>query len=882
VAVTLPRLADRVLARIPSAARSAVGEQTVVTAAQVLAGAGNLAFTIAAARILDPAGFARLAAFLAVYLLVHLPTGSLSAAGALDPRRVPRLRRRIGPPALAGGAAVAAAAPVLAPALGLSPALVVTLGAAVPGAVLLSLERGPLHALGMHRRIGLSLLAEPLVRLAAGIPLTLVAGPEGAAVGITAAGYAAWAVAARRRPAASPTVPPAPVPAGRVGWTMTSFVLLAVLFQQDLLLANSRLPAGEAGAFAAVSTLGGITAFATVRIPTMLLPRALQRSREALATAYLSTAAIAVTVAAAAALVPDLVVGAVFGDAYGAAVPLVPRYLAAMGLLALLRVWVTYSCASGHGTTGTAVAAGTLAVHLGLLLAVGTDAAGVADATLWAATAGVGGVALLEGGNRLRRRRGPATAAVTGLTALALAVRLPVTRGLWLDEATSVAQARLPFGAMIGNLAATDVHPPLHAAVLWATTRVAGFSELAVRAPSLVAGALTIPALYVCGRDLYGRRTGLVAATLGTVGPFLVWYSQEARMYAFFMLFALLALWAQVRIRNGRTGAADWALWVVFSALLAYTQYFGLLQILVQAGVFLADLRPGAVVDGRRVLVRSTLTAFAVLLLLLGPLVPFAFGQMTANEARHAATQIPAQEGGAVAAAGDLDVYAVVANGIWALFGYHADETMAQIGALWPLGMLAALALLGRGRSGATTFLLAVAGLPAAALLVLGTRSRFLFEVRYFAGAVPILFLLTARTLTVAARGRRALLATTGAAVVVLSLATADEQLNRENPRIYDFREALAFVEQQAAPGDVLVYQPAHLDTVIDYYAPSVSSRPLDEGLPAGAGRVFVLGSFFDNPRNADRTSAALSALDDDRSEQPGIHHGQVRVWVFR
>lgn len=873
-------IAERVLDRLTPGTRAAVAEQTLVTAAQVLAGIGNLAFTIAAARILDPAGFARLAAFLALFLLVHLPTGSLSAAGALEPSRAPRLLRQVGVPALAGGAAVAASSSFLAPVLGLSPGLVAVLGAAIPGAVLLSLARGPLHALRMHRRVGLSLLAEPAVRLVAGVPLALAAGPEGAALGVTVAGYVAYGVAAWRIPNAQ-TADTAPVPPGRVGWTMASFVLLAVVFQQDLLLANARLPAPEAGIFAAISTLGGVTAFATVRIPTTLLPRALHRSREALAVAYLSTAAISVVVVLGATLAPAFIVETVFGDGYAGAAPHVPRYLAAMGLLALVRVWVTYACASGRGRTGTVVAATTFTLHLGLLVALGGDAAGVVDATLWAGAAGVGGMAAAGAAARLApllaRRR--SAAAAGALTLAALAVRLPVVRGLWLDEATSVAQARLPFGAMISDLAATDVHPPLHAAVLWVTTRIAGFSEEAIRAPSILAGTLTIPLLYACGRDLYGRRTGLVAAALGTAAPFLVWYSQEARMYAFFMLFALLAVWAQVRIRNGLTGAGAWALWTVSSALLVWTHYFGALQVLVQVGLFLTDLRDTPPNGGHRRAVTATVASLTALVFLFAPLAPFASGQMTANDARHA--ELPEQEGAAVSAASDLDVYAVIANGVWALLGYHSDETMAQLGALWPLGMLGALALLGRGRSRSTTFLLLLAAVPAAVLLAVGTRSRFLFEIRYFAGAVPILLLLAARAISVSVRTPRALLAITGIAVAVLGVATADEQLNRENPRIYDFRGSLAFVESSMEPGDVLVYEPKYLNDVIAYYAPSVPRVPLEAGIPEDAERVFLLGSFLDNPDRAARTGDALAVLDDSRTELPGIRDGQVKVWVF-
>jgi len=70
---------------------------------------------------------------------------------------------------------------------------------------------------------------------------------------------------------------------------------------------------------------------------------------------------------------------------------------------------------------------------------------------------------------------------------------------------------------------------------------------------------------------------------------------------------------------------------------------------------------------------------------------------------------------------------------------------MLAIGALWPVLMLLALALLGRGRSPASMLVLALAVIPALVLMGSASKDRFLFEVRYFSGAVPMLILLSAR-----------------------------------------------------------------------------------------------------------------------------------------
>ena len=87
------------------------------------------------------------------------------------------------------------------------------------------------------------------------------------------------------------------------------------------------------------------------------------------------------------------------------------------------------------------------------------------------------------------------------------------------------------------------------------------------------AGTLVIPVLYELGRELYDRRTGLIAAAFAAVSPLLVWYAQEVRMYAFVTLFGLLALLTQLRvIRN--PGMLNWAAYILATAALLWSHYF--------------------------------------------------------------------------------------------------------------------------------------------------------------------------------------------------------------------------------------------------------------------------------------------------------------------
>src|SRR3954470_16224835 len=55
-----------------------------------------------------------------------------------------------------------------------------------------------------------------------------------------------------------------------------------------------------------------------------------------------------------------------------------------------------------------------------------------------------------------------------------------------------------------------EITPPLYFSLAWLSTRIAFTPEL-LRAPSLVAGAATIPLVYLIGVRTVGRRAALVA-----------------------------------------------------------------------------------------------------------------------------------------------------------------------------------------------------------------------------------------------------------------------------------------------------------------------------------------------------------------------------------
>lgn len=867
----------------------AVRPQLTVMSGQLAAGVGNLLFAVVLARVLDPGEYAGMVAFLALYVLLHVPAVALSAAGALAPDRSAGVASQVAAVGTGVGLALLVASGPLGRLLGISTGLVIALGVAAPAAGLLSLQRGLAYGHEQHRRVAASLVAEPVVRLLAGVVMALAFGPVGAAFATVLAGYGALAVCIAG-PRYRPDVPgPHAATSGALSVGL-AFVTLAVLSATDLLVANRVLDPDAAAQFGVLSTLGGAAFFATATIPLVLMPATVRGRPHAASTAIVLTAAVGVGVAVVGAVLARPFLRHAFGEEYVGVAHLVGPYLLAMALLGVVRVQVARRGAIGEAR-GFAVGAIVVAVAAELVVvALWARSVDAVVATTLFTTAGLAVVLELPHVARhpaivaaVERRTGRAAWSMIGLCAVALGVRVATTRGLWVDEAISVSQAQLPFGRMINDMTTTDVHPPLHHGLLWVTVRLFGTSEFAVRLPSLLAGVALVPVMYWVGRVVYDRRTGWVAAILAAIAPFCVWYSQEARMYSLFMLLAAVAVGAQVQaIRRGHM--IDWVLYGISTALLLWTQYFAMLPVLVQqvafAWVIWRERRNPA---RRRALLKGWALSALIIVLVVMPMLPILRTQLEAYGNRGAGL-VPGQAGaGSSVIGGTISIYAVGANLIWAVLGYHADGVMVQIAALWPLLMLLALVLLGRGRSGRSMLLLALVVVPMAALFIVGSMKRDLFELRYFSGAVPAMLLLGARVVTATTVRRTAVAFTACVLTVFMVVGLVDQQLNGANPRLYDFDGAFSEISARAGKGDIVLYEPSYLAEVVEYYAPDLEAQPVGSAVPDGAG-VWVLAT--ERVLNAEDTSARLGTelanLEQGRDVLDIFERPNVRVWELR
>ena len=183
--------------------------------------------------------------------------------------------------------------------------------------------------------------------------------------------------------------------------------------------------------------------------------------------------------------------------------------------------------------------------------------------------------------------------ALTGLTALGVAVRF-ASLGLQSyhhDEVITAARV-IPgsLGQMLHEVKASESNPPLYYVLAWGWAKAFGTGEVGLRSLSALFGAATVPVAYFAGRELAGRRAGLIAAALVAVNPMLIWYSQEARSYALLVLFGALSLLFFARALNTRRGR-DLAFWALASALALCSHYFAIFAVAIEAALLVVALR---------------------------------------------------------------------------------------------------------------------------------------------------------------------------------------------------------------------------------------------------------------------------------------------------
>lgn len=164
---------------------------------------------------------------------------------------------------------------------------------------------------------------------------------------------------------------------------------------------------------------------------------------------------------------------------------------------------------------------------------------------------------------------------------------------IWHDEGFTTMLAGRDWGE-IWQGSARDVHPPLYYALLHLWTLIFGNSVVAIRSLSAIAGVAVVALGIVITNKISSRTTAVLAGLILAINPFLIRYSQEARMYGLLGIFLSIAILGVIHITTNPRRWLGYILYIIGITAGLYTHYFTTLAIVAIWLYVVTQVRSGS------------------------------------------------------------------------------------------------------------------------------------------------------------------------------------------------------------------------------------------------------------------------------------------------
>lgn len=369
------------------------------------------------------------------------------------------------------------------------------------------------------------------------------------------------------------------------------------------------------------------------------------------------------------------------------------------------------------------------------------------------------------------------------------------TESLWLDEGFSISVVRTTLDNILHETS-LDFHPPLYFVLLYGWTMLAGSGDFAARLLSVLFSLGSLGAAYAISARLFDRRTALFACTLLTVSTFQIEFAQEARMYALLALLSTLSMHAFTAL-VARPATGNRLAFIGATTAVVYTHVYGLFVVAAQGIVLLAIwMRTGLTAQPQ---IRAWLVGVLVVVVLFGPWIYVMTEQMWRVQGGFWIPPLPWTSIAEpfIAYAGSTPLYVVL------LAAAIVGAVLARQPMNTTLGTPAT-------RVPLVLWLLCPILLP----FIASRLGSPIFLPKYtIAAAVPFAIL--------AARGLVALRWSwlrLPALALVVAMSSPPLHAYFNTPRKDGWRDATAYLEARAAPGDLVLFHQYFAQVVFDCY----------------------------------------------------------------
>ena len=155
--------------------------------------------------------------------------------------------------------------------------------------------------------------------------------------------------------------------------------------------------------------------------------------------------------------------------------------------------------------------------------------------------------------------------------------------GIWNDEYTAYSISMLKFPFHFFEDIKTNCHAPLHYFYIKLWVQIFRNSDFMLRLSSLVPNLMGCLVMYFIGKNYQSKdnsiKIGLACATISAISSFLIYFSQEVRIYSMIFLLTSLILLFSIKMYNAPSKKN--AIWLtVFSILLILEHTIGFVYVI--------------------------------------------------------------------------------------------------------------------------------------------------------------------------------------------------------------------------------------------------------------------------------------------------------------